>query len=135
MVSNLIWAQEKADEDDPFKLKLKDDIEEAWYAGQQHFQENYTTITGAEFYAYTKELAGKFGWEFGNIHSGHLIGNFPHEEVLGDEIIHYIHPQNDTRMSAPDKFGHKRYWIYEIHFIDPVRKIGGFFEQLVSPAD
>jgi hypothetical protein len=35
-------------------------------------------------------------------------------------------------MSAPDKFGNKRYWIYEIHFIDAQNKFGGFFEQLVD---
>jgi Xaa-Pro dipeptidase len=117
---------------DPAKLKLKHDVEAAWYAGQQYFRENYSQLTGAGFYAYTKELAAKMGWEFGNIHCGHLIGNFPHEQVQGDEVRNYIHPDNPDRMAEPDGQGRKRYWIYEIHLVDRARKIGGFFEQLVS---
>ena len=31
-----------------------------------------------------------------------------------------------------DKKGFKRDWILEIHFIDKSKKIGGFFEQLLT---
>ena len=117
---------------DPAKLQLKKDVEEAWYTGQRYFRENYKELTGAGFYAFTKELAGKMGWEFGNIHCGHLIGNFPHEQIQGEEVRNYIHPDNPDRMAEPDQQGRKRYWIYEIHLVDRAKKIGGFFEQLVS---
>jgi Xaa-Pro aminopeptidase len=118
--------------DDPQKKKLAKDIEFAWHEGKAFYKANYDTITSAELYAFTVELAKKYGWEYGNEHCGHLIGNFPHEKLLGEEIINYIHPDNHTPMSAPDKFGNKRYWIYEIHFIDAQNKFGGFFEQLVE---
>ena len=113
------------------KLKLVADIEAAWREGQQYYEQHSKTITGAEFYAYTKTLAVKYGWKYGNEHCGHLIGNFPHEQLIGEEKVNYIHPENNERMSAPDKFGNDRNWIYEIHFIDEELQIGGFFEQIL----
>jgi Xaa-Pro dipeptidase len=121
--------------EDPYKLRLKTDTEALWREGKEYFDRNYATLTGAGFYAYTKELAVRSGWEFGNIHCGHLIGNFPHEEVLGEEVENYLHPENHLPLSAPDKFGHQRYWIYEIHLVDRARGIGGFFEQLVNSVE
>lgn len=120
---------------DPLKQKMKKDVEEAWYIGKEYFDRHYETLTGAEFYMFTKDLAAKLGWEYGNRHCGHLIGNFPHEEVLGDEEVNYLHPENHIRLAEADKFGRRRYWIYEIHLIDREREIGGFFEQLVSAVD
>jgi Xaa-Pro dipeptidase len=117
---------------DPYKLKLKDDIEEAFFIGKKYFNENYSTLTCSEFYQFTKELAVKMGWEYGNAHCGHLVGNFPHERILGDEINNYFHPDNPTKVSDLDILGNQRYWIYEVHFVDYKKQIGGFFEQLVS---
>jgi Xaa-Pro dipeptidase len=114
------------------KLKLKNDVEEAFYLGKDFFNKNYLTLTGADFYNYTKELATKFGWEYGNEHCGHLVGKFPHEKIVGEERINYFHPENTELVSKTDKNGNPRYWIYEIHFIDKDNNVGGFFEQLVS---
>ena len=113
-------------------LKLKNDVEQAWHEGKAYFESNKDSLTGAEFYHYTCELAQKYGWEYGNEHCGHLIGNFPHEKIFGEEEINYIHPNNNLIMQSPYKNGAQRFWIYEIHFIDPVNKVGGFFEQLLS---
>jgi len=60
-----------------------------------------------------------------------LIGSFPHERLIGDEFVHYLHPRNRQKISRPAAEGSEWFWIYEIHFIDPVKGIGGFFEQLV----
>jgi Xaa-Pro aminopeptidase len=116
----------------PQKLKLKQDVEAAWKEGKAYYDKNKDTLTGADFYNYTKDLAQKYGWKFGNIHCGHLIGKFPHEQIVGEEEINYIHPNNNILMSEKDKNGNERYWIYEIHFIDEASQIGGFFEQLLS---
>ena len=113
-------------------IKLREDVSNAWSEGKLFFEEHKSYLTGADFYRYTKELAIKYGWEYGNHHCGHLIGNFPHEIIVGEEIINYIHPENNQLMSAKDKNGNERFWIYEIHFIDQQLKIGGFFEQLIS---
>ncbi|WP_044400047.1 M24 family metallopeptidase [Lacinutrix sp. Hel_I_90] len=114
------------------KLKLKRDVELAWQEGKAYFDQNKNRLTGANFYHYTKALAKKYGWEYGNHHCGHLIGNFPHEKILGEEEINYIHPNNNLLMTEKDNNGDERFWIYEIHFIDRKSEIGGFFEQLLS---
>lgn len=116
---------------DPRKIKLKQDVETAWHDGKEFFLSNQATLTGADFYEYTKKLASNYGWEYGNEHCGHLIGNFPHEKIVGEERINYIHSENDILMSAPDQHGNPRQWIYEIHFVDREEEIGGFFEQLM----
>lgn len=116
---------------DPTKLRLKKDIEQAWSEGKKHFHEN-ENITGADLYAYMQALAKKYGWVFGQEHCGHLIGNFPHELIQGEEVINYIHPQNHVKMRDPDDQGRPRDWILEVHFIDKQKEIGGFFEQLLT---
>ena len=116
---------------DPSKHKLQNDVREAFKVGKE-FYKNNPAITGVDLYNYTCSLAKQFGWSFGNIHAGHLIGSFPHEEILGEERVNYIHPDNITPMNTPDKFGKPRHWIYEIHFIDEEKQIGGFFEQLLT---
>lgn len=117
---------------DPAKLKLKADIESAWYEGKKYYDSAQSTLTGAEFYQYISSLAAKYGWEFGNIHCGHLIGNFPHEHILGDEEHNYLHPNNHIKLSELDIQGNPRDWILEIHFINKEKTFGGFFEQLLS---
>lgn len=115
----------------PKKLKMQKDVELAWLEGKAFFNAHKNELTSAEFYEYTKDLAKRYGWEYGNHHCGHLIGNFPHEKILGDEEINYIHPNNKVKMSELDVQGNPRHWIYEIHFIDEELEIGGFFEQLL----
>lgn len=114
------------------KLKLKQDTVMAWLEGKEFYDNNRLNLTGADFYKYTQKLAIKYGWHYGNIHCGHLIGNFPHEKIIGEETINYIHPENNQLMCELDKNGNERFWIYEIHFIDKRLEIGGFFEQLLS---
>lgn len=118
--------------ENPKKLKLKKEVELAWYEGKKFYDANKTKITGSELYHHTKKLAENFGWTFGHVHCGHLIGSFPHEHIQGENNENYIHPDNLTMMSALDRNGNDRFWIYEIHFIDEELQIGGFFEQLLD---
>lgn len=116
----------------PKMLQLQQDIESAWFEGKQYFEEHQDNLTGAQFYQFTCDLAKKYGWSYGNEHCGHLIGNFPHEKIVGEERINYIHPDNNKRMLEPDQHENPRHWIYEIHFTDKELQIGGFFEQLLA---
>lgn len=116
---------------DPLKLRLQREIEEAWHEGKTHF-DAHPDITGRELYAFVCGLAAKRGFAYGQEHAGHLIGNFPHELIQGEERVNYIHPDNHERMRDPDKAGRPRDWILEIHFIDKEKKVGGFFEQLLT---
>jgi len=115
---------------DPEKIKLAADIELGWQKGKDYFLQ-HPNMTGSEYYAYSKKLAESYGWEYGGPIAGHIIGNFPHKEILGSEVENYIHPDNHQPLSAPDKLGEKRHWIYEIHFVNREKEIGGFFEQLL----
>jgi Xaa-Pro dipeptidase len=117
--------------EDPYKQKLKLDIESAWLDGRNYYLNNSKWLTGADMFNYTLELAKKYNWEFKNEHCGHLVGNFPHEKLIGDEINNYLHPDNTFLLSIPDINGMKRFWIYEIHFVDLELNFGGFFEQLL----
>ena len=115
--------------DDPEKIRLRDSIEAAWYAGRDYFKANRETVTGADMYELAAETARANGYVYANWHAGHLIGNFPHEVVQGERAENYLHPGNAEKLSAPDQEGNPRTWIYEVHFIDPERRYGGFFEQ------
>ena len=115
---------------DPFKHKLKKDIESAWYEAKMWF-EKQTKLTGAEYWKYLNDLAKKYGWTYGGQLGGHLIGHFPHERLKPKNYGLYVHPENHNDMFLPDANGNKRHWILEIHFVDREKQIGGFFEQLL----
>jgi Xaa-Pro dipeptidase len=117
--------------DDPVKLKLRDDVGQAFAEGKEYFLE-HPDITSREFFHHVKDLAAKFGWEFGGRIAGHLIGHFPHEKISGDKVTLYVHPDSNLRMRSLDDQGRERHWIQEIHFVDRERKIGGFFEELLT---
>lgn len=116
---------------DPYKLKLKNDIEKAWYEAKEWF-EKQSKLTGAEFFNYTVDLAERYGWTFGGNIAGHLIGQFPHERLEPKNFGLYVHPENHNDLFQLDANGNKRHWILEIHFVDVEKKIGGFFEQLLA---
>jgi Xaa-Pro dipeptidase len=116
---------------DATKLKLRNDVEQAFAEGKQYFHE-MPEILSSEFFAYAQSLATKFGWEFGGPIAGHLIGQFPHERIAGDKVTLYVHPESHLSMRSPDENGQKRHWILEIHFVDRERQIGGFFEELLT---
>lgn len=116
---------------DPLKLRIQAEIEEAWHIGKAHF-DAHPDITGSELYRFIVELTKSRGWHYPQLHCGHLIGNFPHEKLQGEELENYIHSENHVKMREPDKNGLPRDWILEIHFVDEARKFGGFFEQLLT---
>jgi Xaa-Pro dipeptidase len=116
---------------DPAKLKMRDDVGKAFADGKQYFKEN-PGITADQLYAYAVSLAERYGWEFGGPIAGHLIGQFPHERIAEDKVTLYVHPKSNLRMRSTDNEGRTRHWILEIHFVDRKRKIGGFFEELLS---
>tara|TARA_B100000902_G_scaffold141651_1_gene139409 strand:+ start:625 stop:1275 length:651 start_codon:yes stop_codon:yes gene_type:complete len=115
---------------DPYKIKLKKDIESAWHDCKKYF-DTQKKITGAELYQYACDLALNYNWEFGGEIAGHIIGNYPHERLEKEDKTNYIHPNNPEDMFNKDKKGKVRNWILEIHFIDRKKQIGGFFEQLL----
>lgn len=116
---------------DPRKHKLQQDVGRAFAAGKQHFHD-HPQITSSELYRYAQSLAVQFGWEFGGPIAGHLIGQFPHEKISGDKVTLYVHPDSHLPMRSLDENGQKRHWILEIHFVDRLHQIGGFYEELLT---
>jgi len=116
----------------PLKLKLKKDVEDAWHEAHTWYSKQ-SNLTGAEYFNYVVELAKRYGYTFGNEIAGHIVGRFPHEQPDDPkDLCLDIHPDNHNSIFLLDKHGNKRHWILEIHFIDKINNIGGFFEQLLT---
>jgi Xaa-Pro dipeptidase len=116
---------------DPLKHRLAEDLPRIWDLGRQHFA-SHPDITGAELYSHVLDLIAEAGWGHGATHAGHLVGEFPHEKINGDDIDCYITHGSDDPMRRPDKAGHDCHWILEVHLIEPDGQFGGFFEQLLD---
>ncbi|MEP6947644.1 MAG: M24 family metallopeptidase [Ginsengibacter sp.] len=115
----------------PLKLKLKMDVEAAWQEANTWYAEQ-SSLTGAAFFHYVTTLAARFGYWFGGEIAGHIVGPFPHEQLEPGNLGLDIHPDNHQDMFMTDPQGNSRHWILEIHFVDYVNNIGGFFEQLLT---
>lgn len=116
--------------DDPLKLKLKSDVETIWYGAKKWFDE-HQDCTGAELFDHVMKLTKENGWEFGGEIAGHIIGEFPHENLDPKTYDLYVHPENPKQLKKAIN-GKRRDWILEIHLVDREREIGGFFEQLLT---
>lgn len=116
---------------DPDKQRICRDLETIFIAGKRHFQE-HADLTGRDLYRYVCDLADAHGWDYGNGHAGHIVGEFPHEKIHGDKVSLYIHPDNDQPLRRPDRSGHSYHWILEIHLVDKARRYGAFFEELLT---
>lgn len=114
----------------PLKLKLKNDIEKAWQETKT-WVDSHTELSASKLFTFATNKAKEYGWEFGGELAGHLIGEFPHEKLEPGNYRLYVHPENETNLFALDENGNERHWILEMHFIDKVNKIGGFYEQLL----
>jgi len=116
---------------DAKKLKLKKDVEEAWYKIKEWVQQQ-TTLKASELFQYVVEKAKEYGWEFGGEIAGHIVGKYPHEQPADPQSLELdVHPENHNDMFLPDADGNQRHWILELQFVDKENGIGGYFEQLL----
>lgn len=116
---------------DPDKIRLVAELPDQFDKVKAHFDAN-TDITGAELYAFACDSAKAAGWRFGGVIAGHIVGEFPHAHLPGDKDFYRINPENTTRLRGPDPYGNDRFWILEIHLVDPEGRYGGFYERLMS---
>jgi Xaa-Pro aminopeptidase len=119
--------------DDPVKHRLAADLPVIFAGGRRYFAD-HPDISGAELYGEMTRLAREAGWSLGGWHAGHLVGEFPHEEIDGADVESYIAPGNATPMRRHDKAGRVCHWILEVHLVDADRGFGGFYEQLLDLA-
>jgi Xaa-Pro aminopeptidase len=116
---------------DPAKIAIRDALPVIWEAGREWF-ETHPDITGDELFAQVVELSRVAGWEFGGTIAGHLVGQFPHEKIAGDQAGNYIMPGSGEVMRRTDRTGRVCHWILEVHLVDRDRQIGGFHEELLD---
>lgn len=116
--------------DDPVKLRLRDDLAEVFDAAKRHFEE-HAELTGEQLYAEVERLAAERGWGYGNVHCGHLVGEFPHTD-FDDPIESHLMAGNTAPLRRTDPTGRVAHWILEIHLIDAERRFGGFYEELLT---
>ena len=117
---------------DPAKKALADACITVWKKGKEFFDTHYHTLSCVDFYYFIQQCAKESGYQFGHVHCGHLIGEFPHEKIQGDDIQFYFHAENPRPVKRTGKDGLPLEWILEVHLIDPQLQLGGFVEQLVS---
>ncbi|SRR5579871_3517297 len=116
---------------DERKMKLKNDVEKAWYELKEWFDKQ-TTIKASDLYRSAVEKARQYGWTFTGEIAGHIVGEFPHEQPDDPKSVELdVHPENHNDMFLPDSKGNKRHWILELQFVDQENKIGAYFEQLL----
>jgi Xaa-Pro dipeptidase len=116
---------------DPRKLALRDALPEVWHGGRTYFLE-HPDVTGETLFDHVVSLSEGRGWEFGGVIAGHLVGEFPHEKIAGDEIDSYIAPGSTRPMRRKDRSGRECHWILEVHLVDRDRRYGGFHEELLD---
>jgi len=117
--------------DNPRKLKLKADVEKAWYETREWILQQ-KKLTGAELFAYTRKKAMEYGWTSAGEIAGHIVGKYPHEQPANPKSMELdVHPDNLYDIFLRDASGNKRHWILEMHFVDEDYGIGGYFEQLI----
>jgi Xaa-Pro dipeptidase len=116
---------------DPAKHRLVADIGAAFERGKAFYRDT-PALTAGGLYDHVVDLATKAGWEFGAETAGHLVGHFPHERDPHDLKRFSIRHGNPISLREPDADGNPRNWILEIHFVDRKRRIGGFYEELLT---
>jgi Xaa-Pro dipeptidase len=117
---------------DPAKRALCADLDAQFEIVRNHFLA-HPDITGAALYAFACTAAEKAGWRYGGKIAGHIVGEYNHRGWPGDRNLARIGPMNPTPLSGPDHLGRERYWILEIHLVEPGGTFAGFYERLMDP--
>jgi hypothetical protein len=86
--------------DDPFRHRLAADLPRLWDAGRDRFREQ-PDITGEQLYRSVLDRIADAGWEHPETHTGHLVGEFPHERIDGEQRASYITDGNTAPLQRP----------------------------------
>lgn len=115
----------------PGKIKMKADVEKAWYETQEWYRSHHS-LRGSELFQFAVEKANDYGYTLGGDIAGHIVGKYPHEQPADPRSPELdIHPENHNDLFLPGFDGKQRHWILELLFIDKVNGFGAYFEQLL----
>ena len=116
---------------DPKKIKIKKDVEKAWYETQAWYQKQ-TKLKASDFFNYVVNKAKEYGYTYGGEIAGHIVGEYPHEQPTDPKSFDLdVHPSNHNDMFLRDANGNERHWILEMHFVDKDNNIAAYMEQLL----
>lgn len=116
--------------DDARKNQLISDLTRIFEEGKAHYL-GQPEQTGQELFYFVAGRCRDAGWTFGNDAAGHIVSEFAHVQMYGQNPQNRISRENVTPMNAPGIDGHARYWILEVHLVDPAGQFGGFFEDIL----
>lgn len=116
---------------DPRKLELLGRLPQVWQAGRDFFHTE-PDVTGEELFNFVVARSRDVGWDFGGVIAGHLVGEFPHDKIDGEDIESYVAPGSTRPMRRKDRAGNECHWILEVHLVDRDRGYGGFHEELLD---
>jgi len=132
--SNMQWeadlGRSYALGDSAQKKRLVADLPRLFGVVKAHYDAT-PDITGEQLYAYAQKVADDAGWIFGGTIAGHIVGEFPHAQLIPGREEHRITAGNSKRMRDTDAHGKARNWILEIHLVDKTKSWGGFYERLL----
>jgi Xaa-Pro dipeptidase len=113
------------------KRVLCDALPEIWEAGRTYFHD-HTDVTGEELFDHVVALSEAAGWRFGGVIAGHLVGEFPHEKIAGEEIDSHVAPGSHLPMRRDHRSGRRCHRILEMHLVEQDGRYGGFHEELLD---
>jgi Xaa-Pro dipeptidase len=119
---------------DPEKIKLCANIEEAWKQIKVWVETKKLEngkLSCQDLFHRCEETAQQYGYSLGGEIAGHLVGQYPHEQLDAGNYGLYIHPENTLDLFSSSPNGDKRHWILELHFVHSSGEYAAFFEQLL----
>jgi Xaa-Pro aminopeptidase len=116
---------------DPVKQRLCDDLVEVFALGRGYFVD-HPELNGEELFEFVVAESQRRGWEFGNHHCGHLVGQYPHEDFPGGRPESHLMAGSVEPIRRSDPSGLSAHWILEVHLVDRARGVGGFHEELLT---
>jgi methionine aminopeptidase len=116
---------------DERKLKIKKDVEKAWHETQTWYKKQ-NHLKANEFFKYIVNKANEYGYTFGGVIAGHIVGKYPHEQPADPKSFDLdVHPDNHNDMFLLDANGNERNWILEMHFVDKKNNMAAYMEKLL----
>ena len=76
-------------------------------------------LTGRDLYAFADRTAKAMGWMLNFDLPGHRVSDFPHAAIHTGSLADFAAPPSELR------------WILEIHLLDPQRRFGAFYEDML----
>jgi Xaa-Pro aminopeptidase len=101
----------------PEHARCAQDAEQLFHEVRKVWQEQRPS--GAQLYEFAARRAREMGWELNFDLPGHRVSDFPHAAIHTGSLADYEATPSAMR------------WILEIHLLDPARRFGAFFEDML----